>query len=108
MAQKNVCFLGLGSNLPYGSLSPADTVRAAIEALSDASLRGKTDEFRQRLANGASLDDLLEEAFAVAGQPVHASKAFKTLETPLVTFHTKAPLAMRKALQSRIVGAADA
>lgn len=36
LAQKNVCFLGLGSNLPYGNLSPAETVRAAIEALSDA------------------------------------------------------------------------
>lgn len=36
-----------------------------IAALSDAELRGKTDEFRQRLAKGESLDDLLPEAFAV-------------------------------------------
>src|SRR6266699_392280 len=36
-----------------------------IEALSDEQLRGKTVEFRQRLANGESLDDLLPEAFAV-------------------------------------------
>ncbi len=33
--------------------------------LSDAELQGKTGEFRQRLDNGASLDDLLVEAFAV-------------------------------------------
>ena len=38
---------------------------ARFQALSDAELRAKTDEFRQRLAGGATLDDLLEEAFAV-------------------------------------------
>ncbi|WP_353256857.1 preprotein translocase subunit SecA [Hyphomonas sp.] len=36
-----------------------------MEALSDQSLRGKTQEFRRRLADGAALDSLLEEAFAV-------------------------------------------
>ncbi|MBI9044482.1 MAG: hypothetical protein JEZ06_08355 [Anaerolineaceae bacterium] len=34
------------------------------EALSDAELRGKTDEFKNRLNNGETLDDLLVEAFA--------------------------------------------
>ncbi len=33
-------------------------------ALSDGELRGLTDEFRARLADGATLDDLLPEAFA--------------------------------------------
>src|SRR5436190_8530483 len=37
----------------------------AITGLSDEQLRGKTAEFRQRLANGDTLDDLLPEAFAV-------------------------------------------
>ncbi len=37
-----------------------------IQALSDEALRGKTDEFRARLDKGETLDDLLEEAFAVA------------------------------------------
>ena len=37
----------------------------AIKALSDAELRGKTVEFRERLGNGEALDDLLPEAFAV-------------------------------------------
>jgi preprotein translocase subunit SecA len=36
-----------------------------IQALSDAELRGKTDEFKARLAKGETLDQLLEEAFAV-------------------------------------------
>ncbi|WP_321490774.1 preprotein translocase subunit SecA [uncultured Hyphomonas sp.] len=36
-----------------------------MEALSDSALKGKTAEFRKRLADGATLDSLLEEAFAV-------------------------------------------
>ncbi|HEV2595047.1 MAG TPA: preprotein translocase subunit SecA [Sphingomicrobium sp.] len=35
-----------------------------IQALSDDELRGQTDRFRARLANGEKLDDLLPEAFA--------------------------------------------
>jgi preprotein translocase subunit SecA len=37
-----------------------------MQRLSDAELKAKTGEFRQRLEDGASLDDLLVEAFAVA------------------------------------------
>jgi preprotein translocase subunit SecA len=36
-----------------------------MEKLTDAELRGKTDEFRQRLAKDETLDDILPEAFAV-------------------------------------------
>ena len=36
----------------------------AMQALSDDALRAKTDELRQRLAQGETLDDLLPEAFA--------------------------------------------
>ncbi len=36
-----------------------------FQQLDDAALRAKTDEFRQRLASGAAVDDLLPEAFAV-------------------------------------------
>src|SRR3954452_14174631 len=37
-----------------------------VKALSDAELRAKTDEFKARLAEGETVDDLLVEAFAVA------------------------------------------
>jgi preprotein translocase subunit SecA len=50
-----------------------------IQALTDEELRGKTDEFRQRIAKGESLDDLLPEAFAVvreAGKRVHGMRHF--------------------------------
>jgi preprotein translocase subunit SecA len=36
-----------------------------LERLNDAALRAKTDEFRRRLNDGATLDQLLPEAFAV-------------------------------------------
>ena len=41
-----------------------ESLRPAMQALSDEQLRGKTKEFKERLANGATLDDLLPEAFA--------------------------------------------
>jgi preprotein translocase subunit SecA len=36
-----------------------------LKALSDSDLAAKTADFKQRIANGASLDDILVEAFAV-------------------------------------------
>ncbi|MFT4173574.1 MAG: preprotein translocase subunit SecA, partial [Rhodocyclaceae bacterium] len=56
-----------------------NNLETQIEALSDDALRGKTDEFRQRLAAGTSLDELLPEAFAVvreAGKRVHGMRHF--------------------------------
>ena len=42
-----------------------NALEAQMEALSDEALRGKTEEFRARLAKGQTLDQMLEEAFAV-------------------------------------------
>jgi len=42
-----------------------NALEPALEAVSDAALRAKTAEFRERLAGGATLDELLPEAFAV-------------------------------------------
>ena len=45
----------------------ADRIEAMAEeyrAMSDAELRAKTDEFKERLQNGETLDDILPEAFA--------------------------------------------
>ncbi len=63
----------------------SQTVRAInalepeISALSDEALKAKTAEFRQRVADGESLDSLLPEAFAVvreAGKRVHGMRHF--------------------------------
>ncbi len=42
-----------------------NTFEPEVEDLSDDELRAKTGEFRRRIDNGESLDDLLAEAFAV-------------------------------------------
>jgi len=42
-----------------------ESLEPEMQALSEADLRGKTDIFKKRLADGATLDDLLPEAFAV-------------------------------------------
>lgn len=42
-----------------------NSLEPEMETLSDAELRAKTDEFKQRLNAGESLDELLPEAFAV-------------------------------------------
>jgi preprotein translocase subunit SecA len=42
-----------------------NVLEPSIQALSDVMLREKTPELRQRVANGAPLDDVLPEAFAV-------------------------------------------
>ena len=50
-----------------------------VEALTDEQLRAKTDEFRERLKSGATLDQLLPEAFAVvreAGKRVFGMRHF--------------------------------
>lgn len=42
-----------------------NALEAKIAPLSDSELRAKTAEFKQKLENGASLDDIMHEAFAV-------------------------------------------
>ena len=41
-----------------------ESLRPTMQALSDEELRAKTKEYKERLANGETLDDLLPEAFA--------------------------------------------
>ena len=62
----------------------------ALQKLSDAELAAKTPEFKQRLANGATLDDLLIEAFAVcreAGRRVLNMRHFDVQLIGGVTLH---------------------
>ncbi|HEX6327772.1 MAG TPA: preprotein translocase subunit SecA [Jiangellaceae bacterium] len=45
-------------------VSQVNSIEEDFENLSDAELRGLTAEYRERLANGESLDELIPEAFA--------------------------------------------
>ncbi|MBL8470520.1 MAG: preprotein translocase subunit SecA [Rhodocyclaceae bacterium] len=48
-----------------GTIERINALEQSMQSLTDEALRGKTDTFKQRCANGESLDDLLPEAFAV-------------------------------------------
>ena len=53
-------------------------------ALTDEQLRAKTDEFRQRYADGESLDDLLPEAFATAREAAWRVLGMKPFRVQLI------------------------
>ncbi len=55
-----------------------------FEALDDTALRAKTDEFRQRLAAGATLDELLPEAFAVVREGGKRSLKMRHFDVQLI------------------------
>ena len=48
----------------YPIVDKIEALEEEYKALSDAELQAKTPEFKQRLANGETLDDILPEAFA--------------------------------------------
>ncbi|MFW5855677.1 MAG: preprotein translocase subunit SecA [Bacillota bacterium] len=50
-----------------------NSLESKIQALSDKELRAKTDEFKERLKSGETLDDLLPEAFAVVREAAQRS-----------------------------------
>ncbi len=47
-------------------LGPINSLEPSMEKLSDSDLSRKTEEFKDRLANSETLDDILVDAFAVA------------------------------------------
>ena len=49
----------------FQTVTTINALEARIASLTDAELRAKTEEFRQRIADGATLDALLPEVFAV-------------------------------------------
>lgn len=49
----------------YKTADRIEALEPEISALSDEELTGKTEEFRKRLTEGETLDDLLPEAYAV-------------------------------------------
>nr|WP_320050281.1 preprotein translocase subunit SecA [uncultured Desulfuromonas sp.] len=55
-----------------------------IEPLDDAALRAKTDEFKQRLSQGETLDDLLPEAFAVVREAAKRVLGMRHFDVQLI------------------------
>ena len=66
-------------------IADAVNVREAdFESLSDEALGAKTEEFRARLAEGADLDDLLSEAFAVVREAAKRVLGMRHFDVQLV------------------------
>ena len=61
-----------------------NTLEPSLQALDDAALRGKTDELRKRLADGAPLDDVLPEAFAVCREAARRSLGMRHFDVQLI------------------------
>jgi preprotein translocase subunit SecA len=59
-------------------------LEGAFAAFSDADLRSKTDEFRRRLADGTSLDDLLPEAFAAVREASKRALGMRHFDVQLI------------------------
>jgi len=59
-------------------------LEAEYGALSDDALRAKTDAFRERLANGETLDDILVEAFATAREAAWRVVGMKPFRVQLI------------------------
>lgn len=55
-----------------------------MRALSDAELAGRTEKFRQDIANGASLDDLLVPAFATAREAARRVLGMRPFDVQLI------------------------
>jgi preprotein translocase subunit SecA len=69
----------------YGrQVRAANEFEPTIQALSDEGLRAKTDEFRQRLKDGAKLDDLLPEAFAVVREAARRTLKMRHFDVQLI------------------------
>ena len=49
----------------FQTVATINALETRIATLTDAELRAKTEEFRQRIADGTTLDALLPEVFAV-------------------------------------------
>ncbi|ABR75367.1 protein translocase subunit SecA [Actinobacillus succinogenes] len=61
-----------------------NALEPSFEALSDDELKAKTDEFRQRLANGETLEQLMPEAFATVREASRRILGMRHFDVQLV------------------------
>ncbi len=61
-----------------------NALEPALQALSDAELRAKTDALRQRLADDAELDEVLPEAFAVCREAARRTLGMRHFDVQLI------------------------
>ncbi|MDZ5699892.1 preprotein translocase subunit SecA [Chelativorans sp. M5D2P16] len=61
-----------------------NALEGEMQALSDEALRGKTEEFRKKLADGARLDDLLVPAFAAVREASRRALGLRPFDVQLI------------------------
>jgi preprotein translocase SecA subunit len=61
-----------------------NSLEPQFQALSPEALRAKTDEFRKRLADGETLDDLLPEAFAAVREASRRTTGMRHFDVQLI------------------------
>jgi len=68
----------------YTVVDQINALETEMQALSDSDLAAKTTEFRQQLANGSDLDDLLPAAFAVVREASSRVLGMRHFDTQLI------------------------
>ncbi len=68
----------------YPIADAIEKLEPQVEKLSDGELRAKTEEFKQRLAAGETLDDILPEAFAVVREAAWRVLGMKPFRVQLI------------------------
>ncbi|MBF4510439.1 MAG: preprotein translocase subunit SecA [Aeromicrobium sp.] len=65
-------------------VAQVSALEPSIEPLSDDALRAKTDEFRSRIEQGETLDDLLPEAFAVVREAAKRALGMRHFDVQII------------------------
>ena len=68
----------------YPIVDRIEAMESEMKALSDEELRGKTREFKERLGEGETLDDILPEAFAVVREAAYRSLGMRHYRVQLI------------------------
>ncbi|MGH8764064.1 MAG: preprotein translocase subunit SecA [Nitrosospira sp.] len=68
----------------FQAVGKINALEAEIGALADAELRAKTEEFRQRVADGTTLDSLLPEGFAVVREAGKRTLGMRHFDVQLI------------------------
>src|SRR2546430_8555725 len=66
------------------TVEATNALEPSVQALGDAELGAKTDELRKRLDAGASVDELLPEAFAVAREAARRTVGMRPFDVQLI------------------------
>src|SRR3989442_12340005 len=66
------------------TVEATNALEPSVQALGDAELRAKTDEFRKRLEAGESVDALLPEAFAGARDAARRTLGMRPFDVQLI------------------------